>query len=157
MVSALDRKLLRDLVHLKGQVVTVALVVACGVAGFVAFQSTWESLERSKRSYYERYRFAHAFVSLKRAPEGVARRLEAIPGVALVHTRVVQTVNLPLPGLPATGDDDLGSGSGESTRQISTEARAASGDQHPAAIERHALIASWARWARRTACSRPRR
>jgi putative ABC transport system permease protein len=100
MVRALDRKLLRDLVHLKGQVLTVALVVACGVAGFVTFQSTWESLERSKRSYYERYRFAHAFVALKRAPESVARRLEAIPGVALVHTRVVQTVNLPLPGHP---------------------------------------------------------
>ena len=100
MVKALDRKLLRDLVQLKGQVLTVALVVACGVAGFVTFQSTWESLEHSKRTYYERYRFAHAFVTLKRAPESVARRLEAIPGVALVYTRVVQTVNLPLPGHP---------------------------------------------------------
>jgi len=98
MVRAIDRKLLRDLAHLKGQVLTVALVVACGVAGFVTFQSTWESLERSKRAYYERYRFAHAFVALKRAPESVARRLEGIAGVALVYTRVVQTVNLPLPG-----------------------------------------------------------
>jgi putative ABC transport system permease protein len=98
MVTALDRKLLRDLWALKGQVLTVGLVVACGVAGFVAFQSTWESLERSKRAYYERYRLAHAFVWLKRAPESVAARLEAIPGVALVHTRVVQAINLPLPG-----------------------------------------------------------
>jgi putative ABC transport system permease protein len=98
VVSALNRKLLRDLVHLKGQVVTVALVVACGIAGYVAFQSTWDSLEHSKRAYYERYRFADAFVRLKRAPEWVAGRLEAIPGVAMVHTRVVQTINLPLPG-----------------------------------------------------------
>ena len=98
MVRALDRKLLRDLVHLKGQVLTVALVVACGVAGFVAFQSTWDSLEHSRNSYYERYRFADAFVRLKRAPESFAGRLEAIPGVATVHTRVVQTINLPLPG-----------------------------------------------------------
>lgn len=98
MVSTLDRKLLRDLVHLKGQVLTVALVVACGVAGFVAFQSTWNSLEQSRNAYYERYRFAEAFVRLKRAPESVAARLEAVPGVAMVHTRVVQMINLPLPG-----------------------------------------------------------
>jgi putative ABC transport system permease protein len=99
MVTTLQRKLMRDLAHLKGQVVTVALVVACGIAGYVAFQSTWDSLEHSKNSYYERYRFADAFVRLKRAPEWVAGRLEAIPGVARVHTRLVQTVTLPIPGL----------------------------------------------------------
>lgn len=98
MVSALDRKLFRDLVHLKGQVLTVALVVACGIAGYVAFQSTWHSLEYSKAAYYERYRFANAFVHLKRAPESVAARLERIPGVARVHTRVVQDINLPIAG-----------------------------------------------------------
>jgi len=98
VVSALHRKLLRDLVHLKGQVVTVALVVACGIAGYVAFQSTWDSLEHSKSAYYERYRFADAFVRLKRAPEWVAGRLEAIPGVARVYPRLVQTITLPIPG-----------------------------------------------------------
>lgn len=98
MVSALQRKLVRDLAHLKGQVVTVALVVACGVAGYVAFQSTWDSLEHSKSAYYERYRFADAFVHLKRAPEWVATRLEAIPGVARAHTRLVQIITLPIPG-----------------------------------------------------------
>jgi putative ABC transport system permease protein len=98
MVRALDRKILRDLTHLKGQVVTVALVVACGIAGYVAFQSTWNSLRNSKAAYYERYRFADAFVTLKRAPESVAARLEAIPGVASVHTRVVQMIHLPIAG-----------------------------------------------------------
>ncbi|HET9464613.1 MAG TPA: hypothetical protein VFO71_03700, partial [Gemmatimonadales bacterium] len=98
MVSALDRKLLRDLIHLKGQVVTVALVVACGIAGYVAFQSTWHSLELSKAEYYEQYRFADAFVHLKRAPQSVAARLEGIPGVARVYTRLVQAINLPIAG-----------------------------------------------------------
>jgi putative ABC transport system permease protein len=98
VVTTLDRKLFRELVQLKGQVLTVALVVACGVAGFVTFQSTWDSLERSRNAYYDRYHFADAFVRLKRAPERVAGLLEAIPGVAMVHTRVVQTINLPLPG-----------------------------------------------------------
>src|SRR6476646_5939783 len=98
MVRAIDRKLLRDLRHLKGQVVTVALVVACGVAGYVTFQSTWRSLEFSKRSYYEHYRFADAFVRLKRAPEVLAQRLERIPGVARVYTRIVDAIHLPIPG-----------------------------------------------------------
>ena len=98
MIRSLDRKLLRDLVHLKGQVVTVALVVACGIAGYVAFQSTWRSLEYSKRAYYEQYRFAEAFVRLKRAPESEARRLEDIPGVARVYTRIVHVIHLPMSG-----------------------------------------------------------
>ena len=76
--------------------VTVALVVACGIAGYVAFQSTWDSRCSARRTtYYERYRFADAFVQLKRAPEAVAARLEAIPGVARVYTRVVQTITPP--------------------------------------------------------------
>ena len=98
MVKPLDRKLLRDLLRLKGQVVTVALVVACGIAGYVSFQSTWHSLEYSKAAYYERYRFAGAFVRLKRAPEAVATRLEHIPGVARVYTRIVQDIHLPITG-----------------------------------------------------------
>ena len=32
VVSALDRKLLRDLSTMRGQVITIALVVACGIA-----------------------------------------------------------------------------------------------------------------------------
>jgi putative ABC transport system permease protein len=45
------------------------------------------------------------FASLKRAPEALARRIEAIPGVARVQTRIVFDVTLDVPGLrePATG------------------------------------------------------
>ena len=118
MIRSLDRKLLRDSDPLKGQVVTVALVVACGIAGYVAFQSTWRSLEHSRRAYYEQYRFAEAFVRLKRAPESVARRLEDIPGVARVYTRIVHVIHLPIAGpiqppigqivsLPAAGQPPL--------------------------------------------------
>ena len=71
MVSALDRKLLRDLLQLKGQVVTIALVVASGVAVFIALRSTYESLISSRDAYYERSRFGDVFVHLERAPESV--------------------------------------------------------------------------------------
>lgn len=67
MVSALHRMLLRDLWHLRGQAVAAALVVACGVASFVAMRSTHESLVLSQTTYYEAYRFADVFAQLKRA------------------------------------------------------------------------------------------
>ena len=38
-MKVLDRKLIRDLLHLWGQVIAIALVVACGIAIFVAMQS----------------------------------------------------------------------------------------------------------------------
>jgi putative ABC transport system permease protein len=119
MVRAIDRKLLRDLRQLRGQVVTIALVVACGIASYVTLQSTYASLERSMSAYYLDSRFGDAFVHLERAPEEVRRQLEAVPGVALVYTRLVEGVTLPLAGqdqpplaevvtLPPDGEPPLG-------------------------------------------------
>jgi putative ABC transport system permease protein len=105
MLSALNRKLVRDLVHARGQLVAVAAVTACAVTAFVALGSTYRSLLASQRLYYEEYRFADVFAQLERAPDPLAARIAAIPGVARVQTRVVQDVTLDVPGLaePATG------------------------------------------------------
>lgn len=104
MVSPLDRKLLRDLAQMRGQVITIALVVACGVAAFATFRSTYGSLQLSKHQYYERQRFADVFAHLERAPEALGRRVEAIEGVSRVYTRVVEGATLPMESLtePAT-------------------------------------------------------
>jgi putative ABC transport system permease protein len=104
-MQALDRKLLRELVQLKGQATAVALIVACGIASFVTTRSTYESLRLTQATYYERYRFAQVFSQLKRAPQSVVTRLQSIPGVAHVQTRVVVNVTLDVPGLdePASG------------------------------------------------------
>lgn len=97
-MSMLDRKLLRDLMHMRGQVATIALVVACGVAAFVAAVSTYDSLNRSQRSYYETSRFADVFAGLKRAPGWLGARIAAIPGIARSETRIVFDVTLDVPG-----------------------------------------------------------
>ncbi len=104
-MTALNQKLLRDVVHLRGQVVAVALVVACGIATYVTMRSAHQSLLISQATYYESYRFADVFAQLKRAPESLAPRIAAIPGVAAVQTRIVVEVTLDIPGLeePATG------------------------------------------------------
>ena len=74
-MRALDRKFLRDVARLKGQVLTIALVLAGGITSFVSLQGTHASLVRSRDAYYDRQRFAHVFASLERAPEGVAARI----------------------------------------------------------------------------------
>jgi putative ABC transport system permease protein len=104
-MTALRRKLLRDLLHLRGQVLAIALVVACGVAVVVTARSSYESLALSQSTYYAQYRYADVFASLKRAPETLRARIAAIPGVAAVQTRIVAEVTLDVPGLeePATG------------------------------------------------------
>ena len=104
-MRALQRKLWRDLWHLRGQVTAIAVVVACGVATVVTTRTAYESLVVSQALYYARYRFADVFASLERAPETLRARIEAIPGVAGVETRVVSEVTLDVPGLdePATG------------------------------------------------------
>lgn len=98
MVRAIDRKLLRDLSHMKGQLVAIVLLVACGVTTFVGSMATWRSLMRSQQVYYDHNRFADAFAVLRRAPETVALRIGQIPGVAEVETRVVADASLEVMG-----------------------------------------------------------
>ena len=103
-MTPLNQKLVRDLLHLRGQVIAVALVVACGIATYVTMRSSYESLVASRAMYYEAYRFADVFAYLKRAPESIAAEIQNIPGVATTQTRVVLEVTLDVPGLdePAT-------------------------------------------------------
>jgi putative ABC transport system permease protein len=104
-MTSLHRKLFRDLWSIKGQALAIGLVIACGVATFVMSLCTYASLELIRSTYYERYRFADVFAGLQRAPESLGERIERIPGVARIQTRVVKEVTLDVPGLvePARG------------------------------------------------------
>jgi putative ABC transport system permease protein len=98
-LSALNRKLVRDLFEMKGQALAIAMVVAAGVAMFVMYLSNFDSLRRTKDAYYERQRFADVFASLKRAPLSLRDRIARIAGVTAVDARVVASVTLNVPGL----------------------------------------------------------
>ena len=105
MIDPLDLKLLRDLGKMKGQVIAVSLVMACGLAMMIMTRSLILTLESTRTSYYQRYAMADVFATLKRAPLAVAEELATLPGVATVEPRVVVDVILDLPELtePATG------------------------------------------------------
>ncbi len=97
-LSMLDRKLLRDLWLIKGQAVSIGLVIAAGVAIYVLMLSTLDSLELTRAVYYDRYRFADVFAGAKRAPLRLAEQIREIPGVAVAEPRVVVDVTLDVPG-----------------------------------------------------------
>jgi putative ABC transport system permease protein len=75
----LHRKALRDLWALRAQVVSIALLIASGIAVFVMSASNYATLLRARNDHYAAERFADVFVSLKRAPLGVAHRLIDLP------------------------------------------------------------------------------
>src|SRR5687767_1606991 len=93
-ITPLNRKLLRDLLSMKGQALAIAMVVAAGVAMYVMYLSNFTSLRETRDSYYERQRFADVFASLKRAPLRVGAEIAAIPGVSTLETRVISSVTL---------------------------------------------------------------
>ena len=95
-MKALDRKVLRDLRLLWSQALTIALVVASGIGGFVASLSAVDSLAMARDNFYDRGRFADVFATLKRAPETLTQRLREVPGVMEVQATVETTARLSL-------------------------------------------------------------
>lgn len=96
----LNRLLISDLKRHWGQGLAICAVLASGFATFVMSSSTIRSLERTREACYRQYRFADAFVQVTRAPNSLANRLAAIPGVARVDTRVVRDVIVDIPEMP---------------------------------------------------------
>lgn len=91
--------------RMKGQMLAVAAVVACGISVFVSMSSVEFSLRSTKERYYSDYRFADVFMQAKRAPETMLENVRRLQGVAAVRSRIVADVTLDVPGLnePASG------------------------------------------------------
>lgn len=100
----LNLKLLRDLKTMKGQVIAVGMVMACGLAVMIMARSLVLSLEVALEDYYRNHHFAEAFADLKRAPNSLRGRLAEISGVGLVETRVASPLILDIPGMKMPAD-----------------------------------------------------
>lgn len=103
-LSPLHLKLLRDLGRMKGQVIAVSLVMACGLAMMIMARSLTHSLESTRDAYYAQFSFGDVFADLKRAPNFLRPRLAEIPDVAAVETRVTGRLTLDLPGQAEPAD-----------------------------------------------------
>lgn len=100
-MKSLDQKLLRELWRLKSQMFSIALVVATGVMTVMTMRGGHDTLVEAQRDYYRETRFADIWAPLKRAPESLRRKIEDLPGVASVDTRVTFLATLNLEGLDA--------------------------------------------------------
>lgn len=98
-MSALDRKLFRELWRLRVQGLAIALVIASGTALLIMALTTIEALEDTTDAYYERTRFAEVFAQAKRAPDALGREIAALPGVRQVETGIREGAILDMPGL----------------------------------------------------------
>ena len=97
-MKALDRKLLRDLRLMWSQALTIALVVASGIGGFVTSLSAVDSLALARDRFYAQGRFADVFAAVKRAPDAAAEALGRIDGVAQVQTTLEEMARVEVPG-----------------------------------------------------------
>ena len=89
-MRVLDKKMLRGLANIRGQVIAVGLVVASGVGVLVMSLAVLDSLRITADAYYERYAFGEVFGGVTRAPDSLAARIADIPGVQTVQTRITR-------------------------------------------------------------------
>lgn len=104
-MRALDRKVLRDLRLLWSQALTIALVVASGIGGFLAMLSAVDSLARARDDFYAAGAFADIFATVRRAPDAALERLRALPGVVDVQGTVEASARVTV---PASSDPVIG-------------------------------------------------
>lgn len=97
-MKALDLKLSRDLWHMRGQAVAIALVIAAAMSTFVLSNGVHHSLTDTRDAYYQQQHFADVFASMTRAPRSIIERAAGIDGVARAEGRIEQYARLELPG-----------------------------------------------------------
>ncbi|MBT8225730.1 MAG: ABC transporter permease [Dactylosporangium sp.] len=115
-MTALTRKLLRDLRRGPAQLLAVVALVALGVALYGASYDAYRNLDASYNAIFDRYHFADLTIVGGDAP-AIATEVATIDGVATVATRTVADTPLRLAdgktltgrviGLPTTGQPPI--------------------------------------------------
>ena len=95
-MNTLDRKVFRELWLIRGQALAIAIVIAAGLATVIMSYTTLASLQQTREHYYQEYGFANLFVSLKRAPNTLIKRIAQLQGVTAVDPRVLAPVRINL-------------------------------------------------------------
>ena len=88
------KKFYRDLGESKGQFISVLAVVVIGVMFYTGLHSALETLSGAGERYFREYRLGDLWGYVYRAPEGIVKRLGAVPGVKMVTGRVVRDVRI---------------------------------------------------------------
>ncbi len=87
----------RDIKSRKGQFLSLAALVSIGIMSYVAFITGYLDLKASLDRANSELRFASFNTRVVSAPESVARRIAALPGVDAVEARLVVDTGLDMP------------------------------------------------------------
>ncbi|GIL18633.1 MAG: peptide ABC transporter permease [Oligoflexia bacterium] len=99
MVSSLTKKAFRDLWGIRLQVLTVALVVASGIAVLISSWSTYDSLKKAQSVFYTQSRFADVFCDFKPTPSTIVEEQKSISGVLEIEGRLNLEAMLAFPDI----------------------------------------------------------
>ncbi|MHC5038945.1 MAG: ABC transporter permease [Planctomycetota bacterium] len=99
-LSPLNKKLVRDLWGVKGQVLAVAAVITAGITAYTALNSAFRDLVLTRDTYMAKYRMADLFFHVERAPASVTQKILALPGVIQAEGRLVFDVTLDIEDHP---------------------------------------------------------
>ncbi|WCL49708.1 ABC transporter permease [Leptospira sp. GIMC2001] len=104
-MNTLNHKLVRDLVSMKSQAITIGLVIAAGIAVMISSRSAYDSLLLARDKFYIDNRFSDGFAEISRAPQSYKESISLIPGISYIETRIVREAVLDFPNkkLPTTG------------------------------------------------------
>ncbi|MCB2264018.1 MAG: FtsX-like permease family protein [Candidatus Thiosymbion ectosymbiont of Robbea hypermnestra] len=97
-MTALNRKLLRDLGRMWSQILAIITVIAVGTGAYIILIGTADSIQQTQVAYYERYHFADIFSGVQRAPNGLVETLQHIDDIQEVSTTISYTSLIEIPG-----------------------------------------------------------
>jgi putative ABC transport system permease protein len=98
-VSALNRKLLRDLKAAAGMLLAITGIITVGVTCFVGLSSSYHNLADAKRRYYAECRMADFSIEVKKVPLSELGPVAGLPGVAEIRPRIQSNAAVDLEGV----------------------------------------------------------
>jgi putative ABC transport system permease protein len=98
--KALFKKFLRDIVHAKGQILSIVILSALGVLVFSGLDGSWRDLDASVEQYFEEQKLADFWIITPSSDKSMERRIARIKGVKDVQSRFSFEMETTLPGNP---------------------------------------------------------
>jgi putative ABC transport system permease protein len=91
-MSILFRKLWRTIKTTRGQFLAVTAVVMLGITVYISMSTVSYNMLQSRDLFYREYNFADYYFHVIKAPEGVIRQIESVPGVIRATGRIQKDV-----------------------------------------------------------------
>lgn len=98
--KTLLKKIKRDLLDIKLQVLTISLVTGLGVSVLIGMTSTYDSLKRAQSFFYKISNYPDFFITLKRTPHYILNELMENEDIAQAQSRLEFDGLLELPEFP---------------------------------------------------------